>query len=250
MLETDELKYIAPYRCLTRQQELAGNRPDKQIMLGDKGAGLVVKDSSGSDKHEIVLCSDLGLTRSALAMDLVGLASFKVQRWHGRLFELMAQNPGPGFRRPSQTQLFRSDRQAFLHLSQTVTGSLKRTAAGVLPLDDAFDGLHADITVTYFMLPTATSSSDVPIKNPNKDIHGDGPYGKGTGKKGGKGKGKTTRTPMPAALIGTHSRTPAGEDICFSYHLNRCKNKNCARKHVCCIPGCYQPHPQSGHKKS
>ncbi len=165
MLESDELKYIATNRCLTRQQELPGNRPDKQIKIDDKGAGLVVKDNN--DKHGIVLRSDLSLhqarTRRALAMDLVGIASFNVvQRWRSRLFEMMAQSPAPGFNRPTQTQptqtqLLRADRQAFLRLSQMVTGSLKRSPSGVLPLDDAFDRLHADIIVTCFMLPTSSS---------------------------------------------------------------------------------------------
>lgn len=108
MLDTDELKYIAPNRCLTRQQELAGSRPDKQIKLDDKGAGLA----------DMFLRSDLALhqamTRRALAMDLAGIASFNVvQHWRGRLFEMMAQNPAPGFSRPSQTQLLRADCQAF-----------------------------------------------------------------------------------------------------------------------------------------
>ena len=49
LLESDELKYIATNRCLTRQQELSGNRPDKQIKIDDKRAGLVVKDNN--DKH-------------------------------------------------------------------------------------------------------------------------------------------------------------------------------------------------------
>ena len=184
------------------------------------------------------------MTRRALAMDLVGIASFNVvQRWHSRLFEMMAQSLAPGFNRPTQTQLLRADRQAFLRLSQMVTGSLKRSPAGVLPLDDAFDRLHADITVTYFMLPTSSAVTESPIRDPKNTVS-DGP-------KKGKGKGKAfPRTPMPTALIGMHSRTPQGEDICFSYNLNKRKNKNCSRKHVCCVPGCYQAHPQSEHKKS
>ena len=35
--------------------------------------------------------------------------------------------------------------------------------------------------------------------------------------------------------------------ICHSFNLNKCKNKNCTRKRVCCIPGCYQSHPQTEH---
>ena len=189
-----------------------------------------MKDNN--DKHEIVLHSDLSLhqamTRRALAVDLVGIATFNVvQRWHSRLFEMMAQTPAPGFSRPTQTQLLRADRQAFLRLSQMVTGSLKRSPAGVLPLDDAFDRRHADITVTYFMLPTSSSSTDLRIKDPPRAPVADGPYGKGKGRKG-KGKGNSlARTPMPTALIGMHSRTPQGEDICYSFNLNKCKNKNC-----------------------
>lgn len=81
-----------------------------------------------------------------------------------------------------------------------MTGILKRSPAGVLPLDDGFDRLHADITVTYFMLPTATSTTDLPVKDTNRELNHEGPYGKGKGKKG-KGKGKTNRTPMPTALM-------------------------------------------------
>ena len=219
--------------------------------------GLIVKDTN--DKREVVLHSDLALnqamTRRALAMDLVGLASFNVvQRWHGRLFEMMAQTPAPGFSRPSQTQLLRADRQSFIRLSEMVTGSLKRSPAGVLPLDDAFDRLHADITVTYFMLPTSSSSGDGALRDTIKTTDADGPYFKGGKGKKGKGKGKASsgRISMSAALIGMHSRTPKGEDICFSYNLNRCQNKNCPRKRVCCVPKCYGNHPQTEHvdKKS
>ena len=43
MLETGELKYVAPGKCMTRQQELAGERPDKQIKLDEIAAALWLK---------------------------------------------------------------------------------------------------------------------------------------------------------------------------------------------------------------
>ena len=72
----------------------------------------------------------------------------------------------------------------------------------------------------------------------------DGPYVKGKGK-GKKGKGDAKRFPMPKELQGTHHMTPQKKPICFDLNLGRCSNKNCKREHVCCVPNCYQKHPQS-----
>ena len=45
MLDQDELQYIPPSRCMTRQQELAGEKPDKMIQLDSAKSGLVVKNA-------------------------------------------------------------------------------------------------------------------------------------------------------------------------------------------------------------
>ena len=80
MLDQDELQYIPPSRCVTRQQELAGEKPDKMIQLDSSKSGLIVK--SAEPEREVVISSDLALqqamTRRNLAMDLVGLATFSV----------------------------------------------------------------------------------------------------------------------------------------------------------------------------
>ena len=44
MLELGEIKYIAPNKCMTRQQEISGEKPDKQIKLDETKSSLVVKD--------------------------------------------------------------------------------------------------------------------------------------------------------------------------------------------------------------
>jgi hypothetical protein len=98
MLETGELKYIAPGKCMTRQQELAGERPDKQIKLDETRSSLVVKDRPQDPEADIT--SDLSLlqamTRRALAMDLVGIASVNtVMKFVNRLFALLTQAPAP-----------------------------------------------------------------------------------------------------------------------------------------------------------
>lgn len=100
--ESEEIRYIPPSRCLSRQQELAGQKPEKEVQLDAVKGSLIVKDVQ--NKQEISLPSDLALsqalTRRALAFELVGLASFNaVNKWHNRMFSLLAQAPAPGFRR-------------------------------------------------------------------------------------------------------------------------------------------------------
>ena len=254
MLETGELKYIAPGKCMTRQQELAGERPDKQIKLDETRSSLVVKDKQQEQEAEIG--SDLSLlqamTRRALAMDLVGIATFNtVMKFVNRMFTLMTQAPAPGFAKPGHAQLLRADRQAFMRLAETVQPPFHVNAAGVLPLDLAFDQLHNDVTVTYHMLPVPlTRQSDNDRRaDPNntktkKPVTKPGGNPSPKGKAGGKGK----RQPMPQQLHGMHHKTPAGKAICFNFNLGKCKDKKCPREHVCCVPGCYKSHPQTEHE--
>ena len=89
MLDSGELKYVAPNRCLTRQLELAGAKPEKQVKLDDMKSGLVIRDAQ--PEHTIPLSTDLSLyqamTRRALAMDLVGLATYStIMKWNSRMF--------------------------------------------------------------------------------------------------------------------------------------------------------------------
>ena len=156
MLDSGELKYIAPNKCLTRQQEISGAKQEKLITLDENKSGLVAKDAA--PEQEVSVMSDLAvfqaLCRRALAMDLVNIASYDtVMRWTNRMFTLYTQPSAPGFNKVSQAQLLRADRQSFLRLAEMVTDGFKANAAGILPLDDAFDRLHNDVRVSYHLLP-------------------------------------------------------------------------------------------------
>ena len=270
MIESCEIKYISPNKCLTRHQELQGQKPDKEIQLDATKSNLVVKEQPVA--KEIKISSDLmlyqAMMRRALALDLVGLASFAtVMKWTDRMFELMAQQPAPGFHQVSQAQLLRADRQSFLRMNENLTGTLKPPGGqnAVKPMDVLFDALHTDVTVTYFMLPTATgSSADKPNtekttdkaatnssndkKRPAASASSQNKAGQPPKRNKGKGGGKN-RDPLPAQLKGMHSRTPDNKAICFSYNLGKCdKGAACPRAHVCCVPNCYGPHPQSEHQ--
>ena len=263
MIEKNEISYISPTRCLSRKQELAGAKPDKELQLDATKTTLVLKEQQ--PKMEISVASDLALyqaiQRRSLALDLTNLVSYEVMRsWTDRLFALYSQSPAPGFQKISQTQLLRADRQAFVRLGELHTGPVKPGPGPGKLLDPLVGQLQNDVSVTYFMLPlpvhsTAhgdkgdkTEKGDKTTKRRNDGSDDVDPKRPPVKIKKGAGKGKK-RDPVPQALKGMHSRTPQNEAICFAYNLNSCKKGDrCTRKHVCAVPGCYQGHPQTEHK--
>lgn len=261
MLELGEIKYIAPNKCMTRQQEISGEKPEKQIKLDENKSSLVVRENPKDNEADVT--TDLSLhqamMRRALAMDLVGIATYgTVMRFVNRLFALMSQSPAPGFKGPGHAQLLRADRQAFMRLAELVPAPFHANAGGALPLDTAIDQLHHDVTVTYHMLPipggrAKDEDAKASTGNPNKTKkaqhkqQSSGSASKGGAKGSSKADGKR-RQPLPAGLHGMHHKTSAGKPICFNYNLGKCSNKNCPREHVCCVPGCYKNHPQFEHE--
>ena len=100
MIEKNEVMYISPSKCLSRQQELMGTKPEKEIQLDSTKTALVVKEQA--TVAEINITSDLSLhqamQRRSLAMDLTGLVSYDIMRkWVDKLFSLYSQPPAPGF---------------------------------------------------------------------------------------------------------------------------------------------------------
>ncbi len=250
IFDSEEIRYIPPSKCLSRQQELAGQKPEKEVQLDSAKGSLIVKEVN--NQKEIHLSSDLALyqamARRALAFDLIGLATYTtVHKWHCRMFALMEQPPAPGFAKVTQAQVLRADRQAFVRMGEQVNGALKPRPDGTKPLDNVYENLSNDVSVSYFLLP-------MPLGKDGDKTHSDPP--KKTDKetkeiKDKKIKKKKTgaRDPMPRGLHGMASRTKDGKAICYSYNLNTCTfGDRCKREHMCCVPGCGKPHPQAEHR--
>ena len=257
MVERNEISYISPAKCLSRQQELLGNKPEKELQLDATKTALVIREQPTTT--EINITSDLALyqalQRRALAMDLTGLATYDVsKKWIDRMFAIYAQAPAPGFQKVTQAQLLRADRQSFVRLSESFAGSLKTAPANGLPLDALISKFDTDMSITYYMLPIPASHSVAAVDKSDKKRTDTAPTPKQGSpskfQKGAKGKSKgKKREPIPQALKGMHSRTPQGDAICFGYNLGTCKNgASCTRKHVCAVPGCYKSHPQTEHQ--
>ena len=102
--------------------------------------------------------------------------------------------------------------------------------------------------------------SPLPIMGPDPGAASGTNKGKGKGKGKGRGSGKGSSgagagpvedaagTFIPKRLRPGVSRTAGGTHICFGYNLGSCTEAahgaSCYRGlHVCCRPGCEQPHP-------
>ena len=95
MVERNEVAYISPSKCLSRQQELTGAKPEKELQLDASKTGLVIREQPIT--QEINLTSDLALyqamQRRALAMDLANLASYEVmKKWTDCMFAIFLPN--------------------------------------------------------------------------------------------------------------------------------------------------------------
>ena len=265
MMERDTLIYLAPEKFVTRRFELQQRKPSKEIVL-DQNA-LTIKDKqlehSCSTRSELELFQ--AMRRRALTFDLVGLCRYEVfNAYHSELLQHLQEEPPPGYTKTSLVQILRADRAAFMYIAETIS-SLKRDAAGELPLEQHLPTVLARPTVTFHLLPLATVSTPAkptpqPKGAPTKRKAEDSPddpsrpaprKGKGKGKNKGKKRGRGPN--VPKELIGKALEGPGGQRICWPYNMSTgCKDAppggKCSRGlHICAEPGCQKPHGLQQH---
>ena len=240
VLEKDAIFYLPPHRFTTRASEVSKEKPGKELIMD--ASSLKVPDKKNQDN--VAINNELELsqafTRRALAGDIVGVTSFnKMEKWHRYLFTQMAMSPPPGYSKPTLEQILRADRAGWIRLAEQVQ-SVKRTDAGDLPLDAAFDILQTDAAINFhlFPLPTGRVKPDKVIRPPKKI-------------KGGKGQGKGK---MPKDLLGMSPNTSNGDCICYNFNLKHgCKfakvGQSCKRGRHLCIK-CHGNHSLASCKKS
>ena len=221
------VSYLAPSKFTTRQSELKLEKPKKEIDIASNH--VVIKDQQADQVCDVTNALNLhhALHRRALALDLVGLATYdKVQAYHEWLMRHIQEDPMPGFRPTSLQQLLHADRAAWLKLAEWTPDGIRRKDDGTNPLDEHWDDLQADPKVVFHLLPIpgASSSSsqarsvtsvsieeslERPSKRPRK----------------GKGKGKGKSSPSepantPPELKGLMSWTRTGKRRCWNFNLS------------------------------
>ena len=251
MLEKDLPVYPQPHRFVTRNSEVAKEKPPKELII-DGTSHIAVKDGKRQDKclirNELELSQ--ALTRRSLAFDLMSCATFAVcERYNQFLLGYLQMSPPPGYSGVTMEQILRADRAAWLRISEKLT-TLKRSAGGDLPLDQALKDVEGDPAVLYHLLPCPGSHGDK--SNADK---GDSPLLKDPKKKRkyheddkkGKGKGKSTK--VPNEIKDLNNNMPDGSRICWNYNLKGrgCKyakpGAKCKRGSHSCMK-CFKDHPQ------
>eukprot|EP00439_Symbiodinium_sp_Y106_P081486 s2168_g20.t1 len=244
MLEKDSPMYLEPHRFDTRAAEVARERPGKELILEQNR--ISVRDKADKCKCAIQdpLALSQALQRRALACDLMGACSYEEMRaWHSFLLDRMQQQAPPGWSRPTIEQVLRTDRAAWVRMSEQVK-TLKRDSAGRLPLDDALGRLTSDPHVLFHLLPLKNSESkpekpDKPPKVPHVD-----PDKKrkpnGSNKQDSGNKAQKAELPDELKNVnGLKMTTEAGEKFCWPFNCKKgCKfakaGKSCRRGlHAC-----------------
>lgn len=259
MLEKNTVVYLEPSKFPSRRSELACEKQVKEITLDSS------KTLKLSDKKQDLLCdthSELllmqALQRRALALDLVGAASYaEVEKYNSFLTMHLQTPPPPGYSKISVGQILQADRQAWMRLAEKLTQGIKRRPDNSLPMDRALNELEADPRVTFYLLPlpageakrqAAQTDAEQDVQNPSKFIKGG---------KGKKGKGKDRLAPpknLPEELKGKMTSTKTGKRICWNYNLPQgCQSgvkdgQACDRGlHICAEPRCGRAHSMQNH---
>ena len=266
MLSSDSLTYLGPDRFPTRQSELQGKKPGKELTID--GNSVTVRDKvphqTCTTGTELELTQ--ALRRRALAFDLVKCASYDVMnRYHSNLIHRLQELPPPTYSKISVAQVLRADRAAFTRIAESLA-SIKRKPDGALPLDKALDEIIQDPSVSFHLLPLKASEQDdrkrkvyEDPKKPDDANKWKKPFKENKGKGKGQDKNKLGTKgakfiKMPKQLVGKASETGDGKRLCWAYNIDGCPNaadgEECPRGwHLCCEPGCFKPHPLPKHRK-
>jgi hypothetical protein len=253
MQEDNVAKYLAPEVCTHREAELGGTKKEQIVQIEPNGTLKAVhrsmpQETDVSSSYKL----RLAFQRRALAMDQFSLMSFDVaEAYHEYLFDLMHKVVPANFNSISLAQIVAADKLVWTYMSTNCRNGITKDQLGDLPMEKALQAALKDPIITASLQPLPKPSSSGVVRNQferQANVRS-APYqassgspkgakgGKGKGKNKSKGKGKGT-TRMPYELIGTSSKTKEGQNICYNFNLNNCRDAKtgeaCRRGlHVC-----------------
>ena len=282
MLEQGQLKYISWTECPSRQDEMVSVKverfwkPDASGHMKEVVAPLAVNADVSTDLKLMQ-----ALVRRGMAFHMSHLMDFLVHEKLRKLLmtELAREPPSPEYGWLTMAQIDRADKEVFRQLGEFCRDGLAPDAFGNRPLELNLQRCldSTQVRVMLMHLPSTGAKRPAAVltahaagvagdgqstkakkrarKKEAQRLKGEKPpvttqerpvkQQKGAGKAAGKQKSSAdTFVPMPAALRGMHSRTAAGDNICFGYNLpGGCTAAQpCTKgKHVCAK--CLGTHP-------
>ena len=129
MLEKNTIVYyLEPSKFPSRRSEVASEKSVKEITL-ESTKTLKLSDRKqdlSCDTHSELLVMQ-ALQRRALALDLVGVASYvEVEKYNTFLTMHLQTPPPPGYGKISVSQILQADRQAWMRLAEKLTQGIRR----------------------------------------------------------------------------------------------------------------------------
>ena len=258
MLDSSQVLHIPPEKCISRQDEINGDKTESKLTFAPDGSIKVTKQASNlkcetSGELKLRQC----YLRRALAFDQIGLSSFAEQeRWRNKMFQALMDAPPAGYRYTTVQQILAADQKLWQCVAQESRGHLAINVGTPPPLDTFIQQAASNPLViaclTPLPKPAEAASSNASTGGGWKKPTGKGkdkskPKGKG---KGGKQDGEPSVTlkelldSLPANCVRANEE---GRFICPYYNKGICrfqKRKSCRfGKHVCYFKGCYAERP-------
>ena len=261
------LRYITWAECTTTEMEMNKAKVDKAWMSDSTG---LIREHSILQLDSADTGSDLklvqALTRRGLALEMGRVCSFNKHEVLVRLLIGECQrSPPAGFRSTSLAQVERTDREVFKRIAELTRSGLQGPLGGPLPFEVALDRVLLEAGVRMLLIPMQGAASVVKDAAMVHPTGTEAPVKKKTRnekkrlakvrKAEGSAAAVKTPTPPPSSRerdprvpksLSGKSKTPSGEDICFSYNSEPgCSKPACTRKHVCMV--CFKEHPLHKH---
>ena len=257
--EDGVLRWLDWSKLSKRQQELQGVEREPHFRLDPSGGVLRIVEKADGLSADV--SSDLrvrfALMRRALAYESAGLVSFDVgMQWVDYLFAALLRPPLDGYAPVSLAQLIRADQELWRVMAEDTRAGIAPRPDGTKPLQEAMLRLMTSAGVIHLLLPLPRAASSVardsraPKRDrpPSRAAAAPPAQGAKAKAKKGAGKGRQSKAPMPAALMGGVPNLPSGEPLCFGYNLGSCPHPitdgRCTKGlHRCCKAGCFGNHP-------
>ena len=158
--ESGALIWVAPSKCTKRDDEvqlaLKTRSPTVQIENSQLKVSMLQSEFAADSGSELNF--QWCLQRRGIAFDQCYLLSWAVhEQLVATLLGCLSRTPPPGFQHVKLEQLVRADRELWTILARETRGSLKASAAGVLPLDARVTALLSDPRITMILLPLPAS---------------------------------------------------------------------------------------------
>ena len=250
----NEIKYLAPERCVSRMHEITHQKsPAKQIEIdADR---LIVKERSevpDEAAHSALQVKE-ALERRGIGLVFADMVTYTAySKYLTALFAHMHRDPLPGYARTSVSQIISADKAVWAKLLEDGIKP-RRDPAGILPIDLHLMKALESYSVSFTLLPLPQQKKSVPsTPSPKPKATVKSPLfnkaSKGKGKS--KGSNKGPRVPYQIIQAGGVGKTPDGSNICFKYNIEGCDDAadggSCKRGKHCCAK-CFASHSMKDH---